>query len=79
MTTLLMLQALFKLLIRDTLQRDPEFRPSARQILERRLPDLMAPFLHIRPQPLPLPAESFIQADDAPANAAESSPAIIPE
>ena len=35
---------MFKQLVRDLLQKDPEFRPSATTILLERMPELMAQF-----------------------------------
>ena len=35
---------IFKQLVRDLLQRDPEFRPPASEVLLKRMPDLLAQF-----------------------------------
>ena len=34
----------FKQLVRDLLQRDPDFRPTASDVLLKRMPDLLAQF-----------------------------------
>uniref|UniRef100_A0A914WAL0 non-specific serine/threonine protein kinase n=1 Tax=Plectus sambesii TaxID=2011161 RepID=A0A914WAL0_9BILA len=55
----------FKILIRDILRKEPELRPSARQILHERLPDMMARFDGKRPSRVIGGADDDASSDSA--------------